>query len=56
MIQGMLDKNYLTRLPIKLLLQCEWLKGTSVGRASKEMRSSVSSNLANYSVINFHNL
>ena len=56
MVQGMLDKNYLTRLPAKCLIPNEWFDGISVGRASKEFRSSVSTNLVNYSVIFYFKL
>jgi hypothetical protein len=52
MVQGMLDKNYITRLPIKVLVANDWLSGISVGSASQEVRSNVTENLANYGVIN----
>lgn len=53
MVQGMLDKNYITRLPIKVLVANDWLSGISVGSASQEVRSNVTENLANYGVINW---
>ena len=52
MVQGMLDKNYITRLPIKVLVTNDWFSGISVGRASQEVRLNVTENLANYGVIN----
>jgi hypothetical protein len=52
MVQGMLDKYYITRLPIKILVTNNWFSGISAGRASQEVRSNVTENLANYGVIN----
>lgn len=52
----MLDKNYLTRVSIKNLMQNEWIRSASIGRASRELNESTAFNLSQYNVNFLFNL
>jgi hypothetical protein len=38
MVQGMLDKNYISRLSVKCLIKNGWFDGISMETATKEVR------------------